>query len=522
MPAKKQSAPVVTNAEIQEQFKQLAANMEYSRTQLLRLLTDPRRDIEAECGYPETEQITIETYKKLYDRDPVANRVVGLYPSECWMVQPIVYEKEKATAETDFELAWKDLGDSLRGGSKFKGEGSPIWEYLARADELSGIGHFGVILLGLDDGKDLREPAEGIDAAGRPTAARPTRKLLFMRVFDESLVQISRFETDPSNPRYGQPVEYNITLNDPRIGYQGATPDTTTKAVHWTRVIHVADNLRSSEIFGTPRMLPVYDRIHDLRKLYGGSAEMYWRGAFPGLSIESHPQLGGDVGVDQGKMKDMMENYMNGLQRYLALMGFQAKSLAPQVVDPTPQINIQVEGICIELACPKRKFMGSERGELASSQDESDWNDRLGHRQNTNLTPRLIVPAVDRLVGLGCLPEPEEYHCEWPDMNAMSDDEKATVAQKRTEAMSKYVAGGVEALMAPVDYLHRELDYTIEEAEAILETAAGVFDDSPMRNLDEPEPIIVAPGQAPPGMPGAKPAPGNGQAKPTPKPEKVA
>lgn len=42
--------------------------------------------------------------------------------------------------------------------------------------------------------------------------------------------------------------------------------------------------------------------------------------------------------------------------------------------------------------------------------------------------------------------------------------EQADVAVKRTEAMSKYVAGGVEAIMEPVDFLHRVLGFTEEEA----------------------------------------------------------
>src|SRR6185312_3650467 len=150
-----------------------------------------------------------------------------------------------------------------------------------------------------------------------------------------------------------------------------------TVRVHWSRVIHIADNLRNSEIFGVPRMQPVYNRLLDLRKLYGGSAEMYWAGAFPGLSLETNPQLGGDVLIDQSAVRSMMGQYRNGLQRYLQLTGMSAKVLSPTVVDPTQQVDKQIEAICIELTIPVRVFKGSERGELASNQDDSTWNDRV-------------------------------------------------------------------------------------------------------------------------------------------------
>ena len=41
----------------------------------------------------------------------------------------------------------------------------------------------------------------------------------------------------------------------------------------------------------------------------------------------------------------------------------------------TPFIEVHLQAICIKIPCPKRVFMGSERGELASAQDDSQWND---------------------------------------------------------------------------------------------------------------------------------------------------
>src|SRR5690606_42007529 len=62
---------------------------------------------------------------------------------------------------TPFEMAWDQLGRSLKNNSWHQDEeGNIIWEALARADTLSGIGHYGVILLGIDDGKELYRSEE--------------------------------------------------------------------------------------------------------------------------------------------------------------------------------------------------------------------------------------------------------------------------------------------------------------------------------------------------------------------------
>ncbi|KKN70637.1 hypothetical protein LCGC14_0429100 [marine sediment metagenome] len=451
--------------------RELITNLLLSRTQMMKQMMDPRRSINDDCGYPETHDITSGMYKRMYDREPVATRVVQVLSQECWQSPPVVVETE----DTTFEQAWADVGDKLRGDNWYKDkEDNAVWQYLLRADELSGIGTFGVLLLGFNDGKELNEPVE----------LRKNMELLFLRAFDESLVEISPsdYDPDPASSRFGQPMMYSITLNNPRGG--GGLLLGTVR-VHWTRIIHLADNLGSSETIGVPRQRPVWNRLLDLRKLYGGSAEMYWRGAFMGLSIETHPSLGGDVRLNPADTRSQLENYMNGLQRYLALSGVTANTLAPQVVDPTPQIDAQIKAICIRIGIPKRVFEGSERGQLASTQDMKAWNGRLRFRQAMYITPRIIVPFINRLIVTGVLPKPSKgYNVVWPDLDALGADEKATVAVKQTEALSKYVQGGVEAMLRPMEFYTNILGLTTEEATAILEAAA---DADPILDDDDDE-----------------------------------
>src|SRR5580693_3501939 len=74
---------------------------------------DPSRDIDEECRYPPTSALQPNYWRELYDRDPIASRIVQLMPKECWGPQPTIFEDEDATNITDFEEAVDDLGRTL-------------------------------------------------------------------------------------------------------------------------------------------------------------------------------------------------------------------------------------------------------------------------------------------------------------------------------------------------------------------------------------------------------------------------
>lgn len=508
-----------------------------ARSNFWKKFLDSRRDYDDECGYPKTNEITPEHYQTLYDREAIATRVVELMPAECWSSAPIVYETEKQT-ETEFETAWNDLATKLNPSNRSwldAQDSHPVWHYLHRVDVLSGISRFGIVLLGINDGLDLREPVRGLEEQGSIPSKEVDREqkkaklfpsdsedavslnvvtnrhegfttdnrkheeyqltinqektakndLLYLRTFPESLVDIVQYETNEDSPRYGQPVMYSVTFNDPLAPAMGIGQPLSTQHVHWTRIIHVCDNLESSELFGVPRQRPVYNNLLNLHKVYGGSAEMYWQGAFPGLSFETQPQQGRDATIDKAAMRGQITNYFNSLQRYLLLRGMTAKTISPQVVDPTSQIEIQIDAICIRLGVPKRIFMGSERGELASGQDAKTWNRRVMYRQDRYITPRIIAPFIDRLIMIGVLPEPKQYVVEWPDLNTLTDQEKADLAVKYTGALAKYVGGGVDNLVEPTSYLVHLLGLDPEQVEDILQATLKHLDEAKSKSSEE-------------------------------------
>lgn len=498
------------------------------RASFLRQMFDPRRDINEECGY--ANQIQASAYRIMYDRE-IGRRVVNVYPEETWMQFPRIWEDEDADTDTDFEASLDALENQ-----------SHLLYYLQRADELSGVGCYGIILWGLSDGKKLDEPVEGCETWAEATGLPPVEtrnkyRLLYIRVLDESLIAIAEYEKNYANPRFGLPTYYNITLADPnRLGSNGTAtpPDFTQTKVHWSRITHVADNRKTSEVAGTPRQEPVWNRLCDLRKVLGGSGEMFWKGGFPGIALETQPGME-NATIDQPAAQSMMYDYMNGLQRYIALQGFNAKSLAPQIAEPTESFEVQIKAICITLGVPYRVFMGIEEGVVSGDQATRAWAGRLANRQSRYVTPMLINPAIQRLIDYGIVAptaEPYGWTVEWPNLLELSATEKADVSLKKTQALAEYVKAGADVLVPPLQYLTTILDFTDEEAQQVVDAAEEhLADVQAHEHAEEETPEVVAgrqpkaptPPEPAPGdvilKPGDKLVPGGKAAKGNPKPK---
>jgi len=493
MASKKTAVPKL-NAEVQRRLStaltEFISNETILRREAIEKLLNPGKDIDFECGYPDS--ISDAEYRRMYRREGIGRRVVRMMPEECWKSPPAIYENNDP-AETAFEQAW----DAIQTNHK-------LLQYMQRADILSGIGSFGLIIFGLPDGKKLNQPVDGIDlrtgeAIGNRTKAE--RDLLYIKTLDSSVVEISQREMNETHPRFGLPIMYGIQFDT------GGNTQRTTH-VHWTRVIHIADNRESSEVMGTPRQEPVWNRLLDIRKTLAGSAEMFWKGGYPGLAATFDPKVvTPDMIQDQQfltaiqqQMKTEIDKWHNSLQRVLALVGMDIKSLAPQVADPSPHLEGQLKAVALSLGIPYRVFVGTEEAKLASTQDAGSWNSRVSNRQEYYLTPMLIRPTIDRLITYGVLPQ-AEYIVDWPDLNAKSEKEQAEVAQLTTESLAKYVAGDVASIMEPFSFLTMVLHLTDEEADAVIKAAEEYEDENipeepaPPQPVDEdavPEDIVAA------------------------------
>ena len=408
-------------------------------------------------GYPEC--IDKYEYQKMYDRNPVAHRVVELYPAECWQQLPTILDSDAPT-ESHFEVQIDQL---------FRKHN--IWSMLRRVDVLSGIGNFGILLMGVGDGKPLSEP---VDLTPIANGSRRQYKLQYIRAFPHSQVSIAESESKKSSRRYGHPTKYRIRFqpNDLITDVEGFV-DLSEQIVHWTRVIHIADNREVSEIYGIPRLQLVYNALLDLEKVFGSSGEMFWKGAYPGFAVEATDNQLGTVQIDSESIRHEVEKYENNLQRWMALKNAHVNPLSSSYSDPSNHIKTCLDQIALAVGCPMRILLGSERGELASSQDGVLWRKRLMERQETYITPYIIRPVVQYLVNCGMVDPPydRDFHVEWPDLSTETESEIYQIRSQQMAFMSQYKNDGLNEFMSKRDFLIKFCDFTDKECDTMLENA---------------------------------------------------
>ena len=234
--------------------------------------------------------------------------------------------------------------------------------------------------------------------------------MAFYRVFTQRDITGIELESNQSSPRFGYPKFYNINFGSPDDALQTGTivsSKTVSYKVHWTRIVHLADNRLSSEIAGIPRLQQPLNNVSDLRKVLGGSAEMFWKGAFPGYAFTTYPELAGQLDpIDKDELLDEYQAYVDGLQRILTGENGKWESLEPQIADPTNHVTQHLLIICATIGVPLRIFLGSEAAHLASTQDKQTWNDRLMGRNSRYLDPYVVRPVIDRLIMTGVCPPP--------------------------------------------------------------------------------------------------------------------
>ncbi|KKN36248.1 hypothetical protein LCGC14_0775380 [marine sediment metagenome] len=416
-----------------------------------------QRDTYTALGYKKTLQFS--DYAVRYLRQDIAKRIVDAPVDSTWRKKPEIKEKGEKDA-TAFDEAWEELVKAKR-----------LWNKFIRVDKLAGIGRYAILVLGFDDDQELSQPVEG------------ATELLYAQPYSEGSILITQYDEDVKSERFGKPLMYKITMLDTVTTSSSVTREAYTtrsglgKEVHWTRVLHVADGALEQDVYGIPRLEDVYNRLENLEIVVGGAAEMFWRGAFPGLAFEADPEA--DIGdQDMSDLQEEIEEYIHGLRRYMRVQGVKVNSLTPQVADPKGTVEVILQMISAARGIPVRILTGSERGELASSQDESNWLSRIAERREDFAEAFVLRPFIDHLIDIGVLPDPVEgYEILWGDLLSLSEKEQAEVTKIKTEALATYTnAVGADLIIPPEVYLKRFFGFTNDEIEQMQEEIGIIFD----------------------------------------------
>lgn len=413
--------PKATKAELRA-----AADVILDRLQFMRqagMSFEGDRDLYDALGYDRT--LTIEAIRERYARGGIAARVVDALPKATWRGGLELVEDDDPKTDTEFEKAWKALDKRLKIVPKFQ-----------RIDILAGLSSYAVLLIGADGEFNTELPKGKPDGSGITTLTpfsgglgpqwiQSNRRAISQTTSLGADATIIEFDTDTHSERFGQPLFYRLKrvgLDSPAMGVD----------VHWSRVIHIAEEVLDDDVYGQPALERVWNLLDDLDKVTGGGAEAFWIRANQGLNInlDKEMDLGGPNTEEAEALKAEIMKYVHGMQRVMKTRGAEVKTLGSDVADfqnPADAILTQIAGA---KAIPKRILTGSEMGELASSQDRENWRDQVVGRREGYADPMIVRLLVDRLIAYGHLPEVKEYKVRFAAITTMTEEEKAAGALK--------------------------------------------------------------------------------------------
>jgi hypothetical protein len=398
-----------------------------------------KRDLYTALGYP--EDVTCRDYAAKFKRLDIANAIINRPVNATWRGELSLVETDKGN-ETAFEKAWKELDKRLKLKNKF-----------IRVDRLTGLGRYGILLLGFDDVPDAQAMMTAVKSG--------TRKLLYVKALGELDATVNTYVTDSSNERYGLPLTYNITLSTP----DGSS--TNSLVVHHSRIIHIVDQATENECLGTPRLEAVYNRLMDLEKVVGGSAEMYWRGARPGYAGKVDPDY--NIGtVQRADLEEQMDLFEHDLRRLFINEGIELKALEQQLADPKATVDVQLMMISAVTGIPKRILTGTEEGKLAGSQDADEWASYITGRRDEFAEPMIVREFVDVMIKYGVLPKSEEYTVAWQDLFSLSENDKVKIGAMRATAIKDYCTNPMaQEIMPPKAFFEFLLGLDADQVDII-------------------------------------------------------
>lgn len=365
------------------------------------------------------------TYYTWYRQGGLAKTIVSLPAEDTWKRPPPITEKGKAN--TEFVQAWNALVERLR-----------VWSALSRADRVSGIGRFGGLVIGtaLAEGESTASPIEMLSGPD---------DVLYLRPFWEADVSDIDFNRDRSDERYGLPEFYELNISE-------GGGDTLTETYHWTRILHLAEGRDTSEVYGTPRLEAPLIYLVDLMKLQGGAGEAAWLNMRQGLVIK--PGEGYELTVSDSEFKTDIQEYVDGMIRIIKVP-YGNIDTSPVGGDNVPNVSQNIDATIALIAAatqiPQRILMGSASGELAAAEEDTrQWAGRIAQRQNSYAEPDILRAFVDRLIGVGALPQPVDGYevgnynevsdmWEWPSIIDMTDEQEAEIALARARSRAVLV-----------------------------------------------------------------------------------
>ncbi len=405
------------------------------------------------CQYP--ERLTFNMLYNMYSRNSVAARVIETYPDYSWETPPTI--KDSGGVSSYFSKQIRDVLDTNY--KLMDGVSQPLLTSMKQLDVLGGIGGESLLVFGFMDGKKL----------GAPVEYKENMKVAWVKVLHNGQFEVAERNENQTSPDFGDVMLYRTkSFKTGELNF--ADHIAPNVEIHASRCVHFKEGSNLS--FGISRIQRCYNQLLDITKVAGSSAEVYFLGAFSGLSVETDPEATLSEESFE-KMQIEIDNYFDGIRRALIFEGSKAKLLYPAIVSPKEHFDTQITMISIATGVPRRFLTGAEAAKLASQQDSLNWTDRVNIRRNSFMGPRIVLPVVDRLVQAGVVraPKNNKYEAIWSRAESITTNERANSARNMTDSLIKYFSSGMYSVMEFPVYLMYVCGFSEVEAMAINEQA---------------------------------------------------
>ena len=402
-----------------------------------------KRNYYSTFGY--SKKIMPKDYLDMYLRQEIANRVVNTFPEAIWSKPPVITDKPESHEETEFTKKLELIEKEFK-----------LFNTICRLDILTGLGHFGLLLLGINDGLPLSKPIK--------RKSFNENDLLFITPFGEYSIMIQKYETDPTNKRYGLPLLYQITMNNRMEQETTTNMSPTVFVVHYSRVLHVAEGLLSNNVSGIPRLECVMNRLEDYEKVIGGTAEVFYLNSRGGI----HFNLDKDSRASEEEleeMKDSIECSLNGLSRAYITRGVDVNVVQFNINESKEILSDIITSIAIGSDIPQRKLTGAETAKLAGDQDDTGFLTTVDERRKNHCENSILRPLIDKFIELGILPFVEKYEIIWPDLRTETSKEKADNAMKMAQATTIFKSGNADHLLTDKQFVEDIAGQEYKESE---------------------------------------------------------
>ncbi|WP_376750221.1 DUF1073 domain-containing protein [Atlantibacter hermannii] len=387
-----------------------------------------------EFGYP--NNLEFDRYYRAYERNAVAYAAIHKLLDACWTDNPTIIDGEEAkeaTKTTEWEKAVTKLLKKH-------------WPKIKDADRRNLVGRYSALLIQFRDGREWSKPVD---------------KMVVARLKDKSIVKLipawesqvkpGNFDTDTLSESYGQPVSYNF--NEQPVGDDGTYGPVRGVTVHPDRIIILSEGSEDENMLsGVPFLRAGYNKLLDLEKVSGGSAEGFLKNASRQLGIafdketrmEALVKAATDAGYkDLGEaLNDKVAKMNRGTDAALVMQAGTPSVLSVAAADPKPTWEVTANEFAASIQCPFTILFGQQTGRLASDEDKTDWAKRCNGRR-WGFQSTVVENILERFWNLGVIDPPSsgEVTLAWSDLLAPSEKEKianmqamATVAKDTQQA----------------------------------------------------------------------------------------